>query len=201
MKANIPSRPTRESLDSELPVRDERISPSISIRTVLGIKRGQPSRKINQKGVRKLRKILGAKKGIATILAALLMVVIVVVASVMVYAWSTGLLGGLLGTRTSVEETLTMDSFAKVDADTYTLYLRNPGTADVTLARYFIEEGGLAIGTPTDFAAGTTVLVTGTRSVNIDWAIVGGSFVAGHQYGIKVITTKGTQFVFSIIAS
>src|SRR5207302_5786346 len=47
-------------------------------------------------GVKKLKKIIGNKKGIDTILAALLMVVIVVVASVMVYAWSTGLLGTLL---------------------------------------------------------------------------------------------------------
>ena len=56
-----------------------------------------------------IRRLFKNKKGIDTILAALLMVVIVVVASVMVYAWSTGLLGGLLVTPQAGKENLTMD--------------------------------------------------------------------------------------------
>src|SRR2546427_12561944 len=63
-------------------------------------------------GVKKLKKIIGNKKGIDTILAALLMVVIVVVASVMVYAWSTGLLGTLLVQPNVGKEALTMDTYA-----------------------------------------------------------------------------------------
>src|SRR5436190_22322543 len=59
-----------------------------------------------------LRRYIENKKGIDTILAALLMVVIVVVASVMVYAWSTGLLGTLLVQPNVGKEALTMDTYA-----------------------------------------------------------------------------------------
>ena len=57
-----------------------------------------------------IRKYLKDKKGIDTILAALLMVVIVVVASVMVYAWSTGLLGTLLVHPTTGQENLALEA-------------------------------------------------------------------------------------------
>src|SRR5437870_11673357 len=75
-------------------------------------------------GVKKLKKIIGNKKGIDTILAALLMVVIVVVASVMVYAWSTGLLGTLLVQPNVGKEALTMDTIAFPNNNNVTLTLR-----------------------------------------------------------------------------
>src|SRR5437762_9164881 len=62
--------------------------------------------------MRKIRKITRDKKGIDTILAALLMVVIVVVAAVMVYAWSTGLLSTLLVQNPVPKESLNVDSCA-----------------------------------------------------------------------------------------
>src|SRR3989449_2039117 len=61
-----------------------------------------------KKHYRSLRK---DRRGIDTILAALLMVVIVVVASVMVYAWSTGLLGTLLVTPHAGKEALTIEKY------------------------------------------------------------------------------------------
>src|SRR2546427_7549515 len=75
-------------------------------------------------GVKKLKKIIGNKKGIDTILAALLMVVIVVVASVMVYAWSTGLLGTLLVKPHTGKEAITIENYAFTSAYTATLNLR-----------------------------------------------------------------------------
>src|SRR5438034_4417992 len=75
-----------------------------------------------------MRKITRNKKGIDTILAALLMVVIVVVAAVMVYAWSTGLLGTLLATPPPREGPLSMDSFAFSNATFVGITIRNAGT-------------------------------------------------------------------------
>src|SRR5207245_11196678 len=71
-------------------------SNKVSAWTNLGkVVAGKPTDEKKQ-GVKKLRKIMKDKKGINTILAALLMVVIVVLASLMVYAWSTGFLGVLV---------------------------------------------------------------------------------------------------------
>src|SRR6266568_3907445 len=78
-------------------------------------------------------------KGINTILASLLMVVIVVVASVMVYAWSTGLLGTLLVQPNVGKEALTMDTFAFPNNNNVTLTLRNAGTVAVTFSSYYVK--------------------------------------------------------------
>jgi FlaG/FlaF family flagellin (archaellin) len=83
------------------------------------------------------------KKGINTILAALLMVVIVVVASVMVYAWSTGLLSSLLVQNPVPKETLNYDSFAYGSGSpsyNVSIYIRNSGSVAVTLQTYYVKD-------------------------------------------------------------
>src|SRR5467141_3767285 len=89
-----------------------------------------------KKHYRSLRK---DRRGIDTILAALLMVVIVVVASVMVYAWSTGLLGTLLVTPTTGKEVLTIENSAFNSNTNLTLDIRNAGSASVSLASYYVK--------------------------------------------------------------
>src|SRR5438093_5543179 len=87
-----------------------------------------------------MKKITRNKKGIDTILAALLMVVIVVVAAVMVYAWSTGLLGTLLATPPPREGPLATDSFAFANATFVAITIRNADTGNVTLAAYYVTD-------------------------------------------------------------
>src|SRR6266446_7437534 len=87
-----------------------------------------------------VRKYLKNKKGINTILASLLMVVIVVVASVMVYAWSTGLLGTLLVTPTTGKEAMNMENYAFNSNVNVTLDLRNTGSASITLNSYYVKD-------------------------------------------------------------
>ena len=86
-----------------------------------------------------MRKIIGNKKGINTILAALLMVVIVVVASVMVYAWSTGLLGTLLVTPNVGKEAINMESASFGSNYNLTLNLRNTGSQSISLNSYYVK--------------------------------------------------------------
>src|SRR2546426_9595687 len=89
-----------------------------------------------------IRKCLNDKKGIDTILAAPLMVVIVVVASAMVYAWSTGLLGTLLVHPTTGQESLNYvaNSGAFSSGTSMTAYINNLGTANTTLVTYYVKD-------------------------------------------------------------
>jgi len=71
------------------------------------------------------------------------MVVIVVVAAVMVYAWSTGLLSSLLVQNPVPKETLNYDSFSYgPGSSTYnmTIYVRNSGSAAVVLQTYYAKD-------------------------------------------------------------
>jgi len=144
-----------------------------------------------------MKKIMKEKKGISTILAALLLVVIVVVASVIVYAWSTGLFGGLMPSSPSVKEGLSMDSYKWTSNATATLYIRNVGTVDVTIESYYIEEAGQTKSGPTD--CGVTIAVNEVEPVAITPS--GFTWVSGHSYTVKMVTTRGTQFAFTVIAA
>ena len=152
-----------------------------------------------------MRKILGNKKGIQTILAALLMVVIVVVASVMVYAWSTGLLSSLLVKPSVGSEVLNLEQFSFNNATTVTLYVRNTGSVSVTLVAYYVKDStgdqysrttwtGPTIGPG---ALSTTPIYIGANCPTCSQAGSPFTFTSG-AYNVQVTTQKGTQFPWPV---
>ncbi len=156
----------------------------------------------NNKGVKKLRKILRDKKGIQTILAALLMVVIVVVASVMVYAWSTGLLGSLLVKPTVGQEVLSLDSYTfntvGLNANhNVSLFLRNTGSISVSFSTYYVKDlnSGTQYARPSGWTGGPINPQTVVRiDITTDNTI---TFTTG-SWDITTITGRGNQFVYRV---
>ena len=156
-----------------------------------------------------IRKCLNDKKGIDTILAALLMVVIVVVASVMVYAWSTGLLGTLLVHPTTGQENLNYvsNSGAFSSSTNMTAYINNLGTANATLQTYYVKDSN---GNSYQYSyASNAPTIAPNKSVPINFPIgstcpsctVSGSaytFTSGYSYTVLMITTRNNQFTFSV---
>jgi hypothetical protein len=157
-----------------------------------------------------IRKYFKNKKGIDTILAALLMVVIVVVASVMVYAWSTGLLGTLLVHPTTGQESLNYvtNSGAFSNSTSVTAYINNLGTANATLQTYYVKDSnGNAY--QYSYATGMGPTIAPNKSVAITFNIAGScsgcsltgsayTFTAGYAYTVLMITTRNNQFTFSV---
>ena len=154
------------------------------------------------------KKYLNDRKGIQTILAALLMVVIVVVAAVMVYAWSTGLLGTLLATPPPREGPLSMDSFAFSNATFVGITIRNAGTGNVTLASYYVTDSNgnqwakltWAGGTIAPNKAAVTYIAIGTANGCTYTGATGGfaSFQSGYSYTVKVLTARNNPFTFTV---
>jgi len=160
--------------------------------------------------VKKLEKTFGKnKKAISTILAALLMVVIVVVASVMVYAWSTGLLGGLLVTPTAGKENLTMDAnaYSFPSSTAVSISIRNIGSVSTQLVSYYVTDSSGNTWSNTNWVAGPTILVNQVNVTRIDIvspAMCSSSpcgfttFTAG-SYTVKVVTSRNNPFTFNIL--
>lgn len=156
-----------------------------------------------------IKRLFKNKKGIDTILAALLMVVIVVVASVMVYAWSTGLLGSLLVTPTVGKEALNSENYAFTNSTAATLYIRNTGSATVSFASYYVKDSAGNQYSRTTWAnapAGAAPNILTTAYINIGASCVpctnqGSAFTytAGNSYTVTIITTRNNQFTFTII--
>jgi FlaG/FlaF family flagellin (archaellin) len=163
----------------------------------------------NTKGVKKMRKITGNKKGIDTILAALLMVVIVVVAAVMVYAWSTGLLGTLLvNPNNNKEGPLTMDTYAFSNSTFVGITIRNAGSSNVTLTSFYVTDSNgnqwakltWAGGTIAPNKAAITYIGIGTANGCTYTGANGGfaQFTSGYSYTVKVVTAKNNPFTFTV---
>jgi hypothetical protein len=154
-----------------------------------------------------VRRYLKNKKGINTILASLLMVVIVVVASVMVYAWSTGLLGTLLVQPNVGKEALNMDSNSFSSGTNVTLFIRDTGSISTTLQSYYVKDSsgnsyqynnwvGPSI-TPNQVVP-TNFLIGATCGSN---CVLTGSvftFNIGNSYTILVVTSRNNQFTFTV---
>ena len=154
------------------------------------------------------------KKGINTILASLLMVVIVVVAAVMVYAWSTGLLGTLLVKPNTGEGPLSPDSSAFSNPTNVTIYIRNSGSSNVTLAAYYVTDSSsntwqlLNWAGPTiapNKAVATNVLIgsgaCGSSCQYTGTANAFNTFASGYSYTVKVVTVKNNPFTFTVTKS
>ena len=136
------------------------------------------------------------KRGISTILAALLLVVISIVSGVIVYAWATGLLGGLMGPAPSVGETLTMDSYNWETGGELTLYIRNSGEASVTIDKVYVGGEMLATTAYTCTVEGTPTYDIGINEVmkiTITW-----TFVTGENEA-KVVTINGNVFTYKVV--
>ena len=163
--------------------------------------------------MRKIRKITRDKKGIDTILAALLMVVIVDVAAVMVYAWSTGLLSALLVQNPVPKELMNVEAFSYVSGTNLTLNVRNTGSVAIAFSSYYVKNATGAqyarLNWPND-AAGkypASIAPNGLGTINI---AVGSlycpspsctgatfTFTSGLSYSVTLVTTRNNQFSWS----
>lgn len=147
-------------------------------------------------GWRSLTAFSRRDRGISTIVAALLLAAVVVIASTLVYAWYAGILGRLMGEVPSVKEALLMDSY-EWEEDKLIMYVRNIGDIDVKIDIFYIEEAGQAkhSGVPevenNPIPVGSLVKVSITPGGGFSW-------VKGHSYTIKIVTTKGNQFTFPV---
>ncbi len=171
------------------------------------------------KGVKKMkmRKMTGNKKGIDTILAALLMVVIVVVAAVMVYAWSTGLLGTLLvNPNNNREGPLYADNSAICSSSqtctSVTINIRNAGSLAVTINSYYISDSAGNQWVNVNYNNSTAVInpntvyvftfyIKGACSACTYSGQQSAAFYSGFasgSYTAKVVTARGNPFSFTI---
>jgi hypothetical protein len=155
------------------------------------------------------RRLVRNKKGIDTILASLLMVVIVVAASVMVFVYATGLFGALMQAPNTQKEALSLE-FANFQPanNNVSLYVRNTGSAPVTLTSYYVKDAGgnqYAVTVWANQPVAPTTLGTFRLLINSACSppcpLTGTAFTfqSGNAYTIVVLSSRGSQFTFSVV--
>jgi hypothetical protein len=160
------------------------------------------------------------KKGIGEIVAALILISIVVAASIIIYVYSSGLLGSLQGARPQQPYTnqLTLEYYdwttntncgpgKDSTLQTLCLTLRNAGSGFAVLADFFVAgvkvtapiKGSCAAYTaksllPQSASGGTQSSCTAVL------VIANPTIVNGVAYSVRVVTVDGSVFSYSCIA-
>jgi hypothetical protein len=132
-----------------------------------------------------------SQHAVSPVIATLLMIAIAVAASIIVYVWSIGLLGGLMGGGGSqTKEQLILEAY-NWNSTSLKATLRNVGSATVQIASWYIS-GNAQSGSWTP----ATVAVLGTSTYNGAFT---GSYASGVAYTLKVVSVTGGVFAFSVI--
>jgi flagellin-like protein len=131
-----------------------------------------------------------SQRAVSPVIATLLMIAIAVAASIIVYVWSIGLLGGLMGGGGSqVKEQLILEAY-KWNV-TLTATLRNVGSSAVEIAAWYVGGNAQTGGFTGTVSVGGTISITAFS--------LSGSYTAGVAYTLKVVSKTGGVFSFSVI--
>jgi hypothetical protein len=149
------------------------------------------------------------RKGVETILAALLLVVIVAVMMAIVYSWSLGFFGSVLPAPAKGSENIAFENQAYAANNTAaTLYLRNTGTALTTFVSYYIKDmsgdqcaktSGWSSGpySPSQLAQ-VPLGIPSPPSTYCTWTGTPFTFQPGNVYTVTIVTSHNNQFSFTI---
>ena len=138
--------------------------------------------------IAKLRKDV---KALSPIFAVLILIAIAVIAGIIVYMFTSGYLGTMMGGGTAGQEKVAIES-AQVTALDVTLWAKSTGGGDVVITDVIIRDSaGNQVGVPITVsvtlpADGTLTAVTATVSLT-----------TGQVYTAALVSQAGNQFVSS----
>ncbi len=145
-------------------------------------------------------------RGLEPVVAAVLLIVVAVIGAVLVYLW----FAGFITKSTSQAEQMTASERLKIEAASLTtsplqarLHIRNLGGDVVRLAHAYVFRPGsmsaICTGTITS-PSPPTIDAGAVQSVTISLSCTT-AINSGHDYVIKVVTQKGTEFAVTVTAS
>ncbi len=152
-------------------------------------------------------------RGLEPIVAAVLLIVVAVIGAVLVYLW----FAGYVTKTTSQAEQMAVSEMLKIEAasittgtNNATLYIRNLGGDNVTLATAYILKPGtinplcaiqlFIVYKPDLTTSGAATLYPGALQ-KVEFDVSDCDLQPGYNYVIKVVTRKGTEFAVTVTAS
>ena len=138
--------------------------------------------------MKKLKKILRAKRAFSPVIAALILMLLAVAAGVVVYSYVMGWLGGATQTPGGIKGELQFDSiYAQDSTEDFFIYVRNVGQKDLLISKIYVN--GIAYDNATTFSTSSLAMadVAYLHLNSTSLAVTSGVF-----YEVKVTSTDGT---------
>ena len=162
----------------------------------------------------RFRRVFKNKNGIDTIIASVLMILIVVIASVMVYAYATGLFGAIATPQKVATEAISLEYASFTNNSVVNLSIRDIGTTPITLKSYYVNDytgnqytranwaQGPYLPNPTPIQptalGNATILISSACSTSCTFSGTAFVFQSGYPYTIIMVTATNEQFSFMI---
>jgi flagellin-like protein len=129
------------------------------------------------------------RRAVSPVIATLLMIAIAVAASIIVYVWSIGLLGGLMqsGGGAQTAEQLVMTAF---DGHTK-VTVQNTGARAINMSMLYVNGVATSAGLPVVLQPGSSTQLTLATDLATSF---GGTSVV-----VKIVSRDGAVFVFTVI--
>ena len=131
------------------------------------------------------------RKAVSPVIATLLLILIAVAASIIVYVWVTGYVGGATPQSTpEIMEKIKIDS-VKVSGTTVTIYVRNIGDVDVNIGAAYILDPASGTVKAENTSIPTTLTISKGDVGEI--IITNANLNSGDVYVAKVVTENGVE--------
>ncbi len=141
------------------------------------------------------------KKGVSEVVAAMMLITITVAASLIVYVYSSGLLGSLQAAQPAQGQyanQLTLEFYDWTNLGTLSLTLRNVGSGLGIIAAFYVNGRGVTMKGGSTCTTTTALQPQASCSASLDTSKL--SLSAGVAFIVKVTTKDGGIFSFSCIA-
>jgi FlaG/FlaF family flagellin (archaellin) len=156
----------------------------------------------------RFRLLFKNKRGVDTIIASVLMVAIVVIASVMVYAYATGLFTAIASPQHVATESISLEYASFASNNTLNLSIRDIGTTPITLTSYYVKDYTGNQYARTSWAGPTfaprnettaIIQISSACSTSCTYSGTAFTFQSGYPYTVILVTATHEQFSFSIV--
>jgi flagellin-like protein len=135
------------------------------------------------------RKIKKNAKALSPVVASIILIAVTVAVSIAVAAWMGGMSVGFMQT-----EQLSITNVAWTGAGAnITVTVRNTGTTDIVLNSATVNSASAAIVGP---STGVSIAKNTAQDV-----VLTSAWLSGNSYQIKLVSSKGNNFLYSAVAS
>ena len=140
---------------------------------------------------RRITKFRRHVKALSPIFAVLILIAIAVIAGIIVYMFTSGYLGTMMGGGSAGQEKVAIESVQVVDSGNITLWAKSTGGGAVDITEVILRDlHGNQVGAP-DLAVGITLPANGTLTA-VDATV---TLTAGQVYTAALVSKVGNQFV------
>jgi len=141
-----------------------------------------------------IRKLRRNAKALSPIFAVLILIAIAVIGGIVIYMFTSGYLGTMMGGGSAGQEKLAIETVS-VSGDTVTAYAKSTGGGDIVITDAILKDAsGNVVDVPLTLTLTVTIPAEGTLTA-VACAFTAGSVDAGYTYTVTLVSQAGNQFV------